>query len=123
MWLLSPPCQPHTRQGMKRDCSDSRSDGLLHLITLLQVVNHAPSYILLENVEGFEESESRNRLVGVLKERNYHFQEFILSPNQFQIPNQRDRYFIIARLTAFPEVPEDTPLIGSCLRLIPGDST
>lgn len=123
VWLLSPPCQPHTRQGMRLDCSDTRSDGLLHLISLLQVIKNIPKFILLENVEGFESSESRNRLVTVLKERQYYYQEFILSPNQFQIPNQRDRYFLVARLTEFPPVPENTPRIKSCLRIIPGDAT
>ena len=123
VWLLSPPCQPHTRQGMKLDCSDTRSDGLLHLISLLQVIKNIPKFILLENVEGFESSESRDRFIAVLKERHYFYQEFILSPNQFQIPNQRDRYFLVARLTEFPAIPEDTPRIKSCLRVIPGHAT
>ena len=73
--------------------------------------------------EGFENSESRDRFIAVLKERHYFYQEFILSPNQFQIPNQRDRYFLVARLTEFPAIPEDTPRIKSCLRVIPGHAT
>ncbi|KAK8800866.1 hypothetical protein WA588_001697 [Blastocystis sp. NMH] len=119
VWLLSPPCQPHTRQGMKKDCGDSRSDGLLHIIELLKAVDCIPSYLLLENVEGFEASQSREKLLLALKERGYFYQEFILSPNQFQIPNQRDRYFLIARRREFPPPPEDTPRIGPCFRMIP----
>ena len=119
MWLLSPPCQPHTRQGMKRDCEDARSDGLLHLISLLKSLKQTPDYILLENVEGFETSQSRELLLEVLKNQQYSVQEFILSPNQFQIPNQRDRYFLIARKKAFPIPPEDIPRLGPCYRIIP----
>lgn len=119
MWLLSPPCQPHTRQGMKKDCDDARSDGLLHIVSLLQKVKTIPDYLLLENVEGFEVSQSREMLINVLKERSYFYQEFILSPNQFQIPNQRDRYFLIARRTAFPEPPASIPRLGHCFRVIP----
>ena len=121
VWLLSPPCQPHTRQGMRKDCQDNRSDGLLHIIKLLKEISKKPSYILLENVEGFENSESRALLIEALKERDYDYQEFILSPNQFQIPNQRDRYFLIARSTPFPAIPANTPKLGSCLRVIPGN--
>lgn len=120
-WLLSPPCQPHTRQGMKKDCADNRSDGLMHIIELLQKINKKPEFLLLENVEGFERSQSRELLMNALKQKGYHSLEFILSPNQFQIPNQRDRYFLIARLTPFPEIPPSTPRIGDCLRVIPGN--
>lgn len=122
VWMLSPPCQPHTRQGMKKDCEDNRSDGLMHIIELLKNISQKPSYLLLENVEGFEKSQSRQYLIEALQERGYSYQEFILSPNQFHIPNQRDRYFLIARLSSFPEVPLDTPRIGDCLRVIPGNS-
>ena len=121
IWLLSPPCQPHTRLGLKNDCLDKRSDGLMHLIDLLQKMKNNPKFLLLENVEGFEESRSRELLVQTLKERGYSYLEFILSPNQFKIPNQRDRYYLIARQTSFPEIPESTPRINNCLRVIPGD--
>lgn len=106
---------------MQKDCSDSRSDGFLHIVSLLGAISHIPQYLLLENVEGFEKSESRERLMTVLKERDYHVQEFILSPNQFGVPNQRDRYFLIARLRAFPEVEDTLPRIHNCLRVIPGN--
>ena len=106
---------------MQKDCSDSRSDGFLHIVSLLGAISHIPQYLLLENVEGFEKSESRERLMTVLKERDYHVQEFILSPNQFGVPNQRDRYFLIARLRAFPEVEDTLPRIHNCLCVIPGN--
>lgn len=104
---------------MKKDCDDARSDGLLHIVSLLQKVKTIPDYLLLENVEGFEVSQSREMLINVLKERSYFYQEFILSPNQFQIPNQRDRYFLIARRIAFPEPPASIPRLGHCFRVIP----
>lgn len=109
---------PHTSR-VKRDCEDARSDGLLHLISLLKSLKQTSDYILLENVEGFETSQSRELLLEVLKNQQYSVQEFILSPNQFQIPNQRDRYFLIARKKAFPIPPEDIPRLGPCYRIIP----
>ena len=35
LWWLSPPCQPFTRRGLRRDDADPRSASLLHLIELL----------------------------------------------------------------------------------------
>ncbi|KAI8124210.1 tRNA (cytosine(38)-C(5))-methyltransferase [Lucilia cuprina] len=36
--LMSPPCQPHTRVGQKRDIEDKRSDALNHICELLLCV-------------------------------------------------------------------------------------
>lgn len=34
--MLSPPCQPYTRRGARRDAEDPRASSFLHLISLLQ---------------------------------------------------------------------------------------
>ncbi|XP_062504911.1 tRNA (cytosine(38)-C(5))-methyltransferase-like isoform X2 [Corticium candelabrum] len=70
--LASPPCQPFTR------------------------LPTPPTYILIENVKGFEESETRERLITTLHQCHYTFQEFLLTPVQFGIPNSRLRYYIVA---------------------------
>ena len=36
-WLLSPPCQPYTRQGLQHNESDRRATALEHLIDLLEL--------------------------------------------------------------------------------------
>lgn len=54
-----------------------------------------PQFFLMENVAGFEISETHELLLEVLAERNYAVQEFLLSPTQFHIPNQRLRYFCL----------------------------
>ncbi|ELR10839.1 C5 cytosine-specific DNA methylase superfamily protein [Acanthamoeba castellanii str. Neff] len=95
IWLMSPP---------------SRS--FAHLLGLLARLDRPPSYLLLENVYGFERSESRTQLVAALAQGGYRHQEFLLSPTQFGIPNQarrapppppplctttRLRYFLLAK--------------------------
>ncbi|KAK7080674.1 tRNA (cytosine-5-)-methyltransferase [Halocaridina rubra] len=96
--MMSPPCQPFTRQGLKRDVADARTSSLLHLLGLLEEVHNPPSKILLENVVGFEKSLARERLLEMLSKRNYTWQEFLLSPTQFGIPNSRLRYYLLAKL-------------------------
>ncbi|KAJ3029625.1 UNVERIFIED_CONTAM: tRNA (cytosine-5-)-methyltransferase [Siphonaria sp. JEL0065] len=96
-WLLSPPCQPFTRGGKKLDHKDARSKGLLHLINLLPTLDFPPTYILLENVLNFEVSRSRDLLVSMLVKEGYVFEEWLLSPLQFGIPNDRKRYYLTAR--------------------------
>ncbi|CAH1390917.1 unnamed protein product [Nezara viridula] len=93
--LMSPPCQPFTRVGKKRDINDKRSDSLLSLIKIFPQLKSL-KMVLLENVTGFEVSEARNLLTEVLK-NSFTFLEFILNPVQFGIPNSRERYYLLAK--------------------------
>ncbi|XP_071120197.1 tRNA (cytosine(38)-C(5))-methyltransferase-like [Mytilus edulis] len=97
MILMSPPCQPFTRVGKKLDIDDLRTKSFLHLLDLLPQLTHCPSYILVENVKGFEESQTRDLLIKALQKCQFHLQEFMLTPLQFGIPNSRLRYYMIAK--------------------------
>jgi len=50
VWLMSPPCQPFTRNNdsSKRDNRDSRSDPLINLIYILSESKNPPQYLALE---------------------------------------------------------------------------
>lgn len=93
--LMSPPCQPFTRNGLKLDVNDPRTSSFSYILRILPELHI--DYILIENVKGYESSEMRNQLVEVLEKTEYNFQEFILSPSQFCIPNTRHRYYCIAK--------------------------
>ncbi|XP_048780762.1 tRNA (cytosine(38)-C(5))-methyltransferase-like isoform X2 [Ostrea edulis] len=97
MIVMSPPCQPFTRVGKKLDAEDIRTQSFLHLLSLLPRLNNCPKYILVENVKGFEESETCLKLHKTLMECNFAYQEFLLTPLQFGIPNSRLRYYLIAK--------------------------
>ena len=56
-----------------------------------------PKYLLMENVQGFEISHTREHFVGILRSLQYSVQEFLLSPNQFGIPNSRLRFYLLAK--------------------------
>lgn len=97
VFVLSPPCQPFTRQGLRRDNHDRRTDSFFHLMSILSEMQTPPSYLLMENVQGFETSHTREHFVGILCSLGYNVQEFLLSPNQFGIPNSRLRFYLLAK--------------------------
>lgn len=98
MLLMSPPCQPHTRQGLQRDMEDKRSCALSHLCTLIPKCESL-QYVLMENVKGFECSQAREQFIEALEKAGFYWREFILTPTQFNVPNTRHRYYCIARRT------------------------
>lgn len=97
MIVMSPPCQPFTRVGKKLDAEDTRTKSFLHLLFLLPRLNNCPKYILVENVKGFEDSETCLKLRETLMKCNFTYQELLLTPLQFGIPNSRLRYYLIAK--------------------------
>ncbi|CAG0896851.1 unnamed protein product [Cyprideis torosa] len=99
--LMSPPCQPFSRNGNRLDLSDPRTEPLSQVTELLRTAETIPKMILLENVKGFESSDACSCLKEVLKSRGYSLQEFLLSPNQVGIPNSRLRYFLLAKTAVF----------------------
>ena len=110
LWLLSPPCQPYSRQGLQLGARDGRSAALLHLLDVLERADAAalPAFLLLENVAGFESSETRRRLHAVLAARGFATREVWASPSHFGVPNQRTRYFMLARrVGAFAAAPPE----------------
>ncbi|KAI8818991.1 S-adenosyl-L-methionine-dependent methyltransferase [Fimicolochytrium jonesii] len=109
-WLLSPPCQPYTQGGKSLDERDTRAEGLLRLVTLLGEVRRRPEFVFLENVPNFEKSTSRAMLVNKLDELRYEIHEFLVSPLQIGIPNDRRRYYLTARLRS-SDTPSDPPTI------------
>ncbi len=116
-WLLSPPCQPHSRQGLQLGELDGRSSALAHLVGLLDAGDEEmlPTSLLLENVVGFESSAMRARLHAVLSRRGYAVREVWASPAQLGIPNQRTRYFMLASRAAAGLPPPAEPIASMLL--------
>jgi len=99
-WVMSPPCQPFTRQGLKLDVDDGRAESFMRLVDCMGDMKARPKYIFVENVVGFETSRMRDALLERLREFDFHVQEFILTPKDFGVPYSRPRYFLCARSTA-----------------------
>ncbi|OSX68081.1 hypothetical protein POSPLADRAFT_1043232 [Postia placenta MAD-698-R-SB12] len=102
LWLLSPSCQPYTvLNPLARGAEDPRAKSFIHLIehVLPQLVAEGahPSYMLIENVAGFETSSTRHRLLATLESLRYSIVELLLTPLQFGVPNSRLRYYLFAK--------------------------
>lgn len=96
-WLLSPPCQPYTRQGLKKGSADARASSFLKILGLLPEASQPPLVIFVENVVGFETSDTHRIMIEILARAGFATQEFILSPLQFDVPYSRPRYFCLAK--------------------------
>jgi tRNA (cytosine38-C5)-methyltransferase len=103
IWMMSPPCQPHTRQhnNQSNDIIDTRSNSFLHLCRLLNDMElskdaRPPSIILLENVVGFESSNSCQVWIETLLTCHYRIAQLHLQPTQVGVPNDRPRYYCAA---------------------------
>ncbi|KAF0898610.1 hypothetical protein E2562_008193 [Oryza meyeriana var. granulata] len=96
-WLLSPPCQPYTRQGLQKHSADARAFSFIKILNLMKNMSFPPQMLFVENVVGFEVSDTHDQLLEVLSDLNFNTQEFILSPLQFGIPYSRPRYFCLAK--------------------------
>jgi len=96
-WLMSPPCQPYTSMGKQRDAQDPRARALLHLCEVIPRLSTPPSYILLENVNHFQHSQSHGLWLEAMTAAGFMCHEFLLSPAQIGIPNERLRYYCLAR--------------------------
>uniref|UniRef100_A0AAG5CVY0 DNA methyltransferase 2 n=1 Tax=Anopheles atroparvus TaxID=41427 RepID=A0AAG5CVY0_ANOAO len=94
--LMSPPCQPFTRNGKFNDINDRRSDPFCHICDILDAIPTV-QFILMENVKGFEKSQACEIYKERLVTAGFEFQEYILSPHQFGVPNTRHRYYCVAK--------------------------
>jgi len=76
---------------------DPRARALLHLCEVIPKLTSPPTYILLENVNHFQHSQSHGLWLETMKTSGYVCHEFLLSPAQIGIPNERLRYYCLAK--------------------------
>lgn len=78
LWWMSPPCQPFTSRGNRRDMLDPRTAPLLHVLSHVESIG--PRYVGLENVPGFVGSATHARVCETLGAAGYLIQD------HFQLP-------------------------------------
>lgn len=103
LFWMSPPCQPYTTRGNKRDLNDRRAQSLIRLLEVISALR--PTYLAMENVEGFVGSNAQNLVHQTLQDAGYDFHEEILCPTALGIPARRPRYYLVASRQGLIEPP------------------
>ena len=81
-WLMSPPCQPYTSMGKQRDAQDPRGSRPAAPLRCNTKLSAPPTYILLENVNHFQHSQSHGLWLAAMEAAGFVCHEFLLSPAQ-----------------------------------------
>jgi DNA (cytosine-5)-methyltransferase 1 len=92
--LAGPPCQPYSVAGKRLGGSDSR-DGFPIVLNAISRIN--PKVVVLENVKGLAKKKQYfNNLLLQLRNLEYHVSYDVLNAKHFNVPQNRDRLFIVA---------------------------
>jgi len=101
VWTMSPPCQPFTttKDAQRKDTQDKRNAGFCHLMKMIELMETKPKYIFFENVKGFVNSDTHSLWTESLKRSGYVWRQYLLTPLQFRIPNNRMRFYMVCKLS------------------------
>lgn len=71
-----------------------------NLMRVLPLLNKKPRWIFFENVKPFGGSTVHAHWQAVLKDSGYKWREYLLTPSQIGIPNQRSRHYFACELVS-----------------------
>ena len=102
------PCQPFSQAGYRMGLNDPTNGN--HFLKLLEIIKeHKPAYIFLENVpnlKGHDNGNTWNIIKSSVENEGYLVDEKILSPDQFGVPQQRKRIYIVGVNKLKPNKPK-----------------
>ncbi len=91
------PCQPFSKAGKQKGLKDvDRGNMIFYIVDILKF--HKPKYFILENVSnlrGHDQGKTWETISELLSDCDYSFQDYILSPHHFGVPNKRERMFVL----------------------------
>ena len=97
VYVWTPPCQSFSMAGRKQGVKDPR--GQLLAVGVKYVVQHKPRLAILENVKNLYSKKHLPVVKGVtkaLKEAGYKVHWKVVRASDFQVPQDRDRLFMVA---------------------------
>lgn len=95
VWWMSPPCAPHSVRGHRRGLDDPRSAALRNVLRAVAEVR--PEAVVLENVPGFEVSDSAALALDTLHRAGLgHVRALEVCPTHLGIPGVRRRWYLAA---------------------------
>lgn len=93
------PCQAFSVAGKKRGFEDTRGTMFFELARFINVLR--PKYVLLENVKGLlnhEKGKTFAIILSAMAELGYDVEWQVLNSKDFEVPQNRERVFIIGYL-------------------------
>ncbi len=112
------PCQPFSKAGRQKGLEDKDNGNLFdEIVRILKY--HKPTYFILENVQHLakhDNEETYAYMSSILQEKlKYSIKGEVLSPHEFDIPQHRQRLFIVGCKTGLDHFkwPEKKPLSKS----------
>jgi len=90
------PCQAFSISGKQKGFEDARGTLFFDIVRILNY--HKPKILILENVKNFVKHDNNNTLktaLRLLKELNYEVYYKVLNTNNFGLPQNRERVYII----------------------------
>jgi len=111
------PCQPFSKAGNQQGLEDKNNGSFFDII--VEILNEKrPGYFILENVKNIETHDEKKTFAYMLQKLNeigYHVDRKVMSPHQYNIPQHRERLFIIGSLNPLEnfEWPQPVELVNT----------
>ncbi len=123
MITYSFPCQDLSLQGSQRGLHDGKASSMLweveRILLELKELNRLPKYLVMENVKSLFSAkyiEGFKEWTDSLEKMGYKNHSFILNAKYFNVPQNRERAFMISELNQDKfTIPEDGPLTNKTL--------
>ncbi len=96
------PCQTFSKAGNQKGMQEARGKLFDEILKILSY--HKPRYFILENVRNLlthDEGNTWEYISKELEKLGYYFDKKILSPHYINIPQHRERIFIVGSLNSF----------------------
>lgn len=99
------PCQPFSKAGKQKGLEDQENGSYFDII--IKILSfHKPKYFILENVRNLESHDKFKTWDYIslrLEELGYEIDKRVLSPHKFNIPQHRERLFIVGSLNGLDQ--------------------
>lgn len=109
--FASPPCQQWSLVRSKR--SPTRCDAEVGTVVCRYIEVLQPSFVFIENVRGYAQSQSLQAIMDTLYNESYWFDVALVDAAHWGVPQHRERLILRAvRHGAVPHLPPRLPYIG-----------
>ena len=102
------PCQSWSQAGLQKGLDDDRGQLMLTFISIIEKIQ--PKMFLIENVKGLITHNSGNSIKSIISKfpKNYQIDYKLLNAFNYQVPQKRERVFIIGILKLHEDMPKFT---------------